>query len=478
MSSPSPHEKGIPPSGLTFDIQRPDLIYQAISQGKGGQIAAELLESPLRGLGIEIDSDGTTFDLTASISLAFDMDPSAINEHRLVEQAAYQLGQGDEVAERGGSYITQDEDGVSLVLSRGKGPSEVVISTGKAEDIFLGEVQLAPPLEVSEENIEKALKSITTAVSLITNIAYQHKGKASPDQTIAITPPKQKMGVHNNERAAGLIDKIEVERPNVTFSDIGGQEEAKREMEGLAFALSNPGLYKKWGTKPPKGILLYGPPGTGKTLMAKALASQAEARFFHVKTSDIGSKWYGESEQLVQQIFDAASENGKTIIYFDEVDSIVPDREGSHEATQRVIGTLLQNIDGLEANDNVMVVASTNRLKAIDPAMTRAGRLDRLVEVPLPDESGRSHILAIHLEKANTVADRKLFDKLDLDRITADTKDFSGADIAEIVRRTLEEKVRQEGRGEEPGLVTTEDLLRELQNYESVRKSKPAERVE
>jgi len=268
----------------------------------------------------------------------------------------------------------------------------------------------------------------------------------------------------------GLKDKLEVVKPDVSFEDIGGQEVAKRELEGLAFALSNPELYKKWGTKPPKGILLYGPPGTGKTLMAKALASEANARFLHVKASDIGSKWYGESEQIVQQIFDFAAQGGeKTIIYLDEIDSITPRRDGMHEATQRVIGTILQNIDGMGSNDNIMIVASTNRMECIDTAMLRPGRLDRLVEVGLPEAEGRKQILDIHMKKANGVAGRELFENIDIAIISKQTDGFSGADIAEIIRRTLEDKVRVEGSGRDVGLVTTQDILVQITNYERTR---------
>jgi transitional endoplasmic reticulum ATPase len=270
-----------------------------------------------------------------------------------------------------------------------------------------------------------------------------------------------------------LLGKIEIEKPDVTFEDIGGQPQAKREIQGLAFALKNPELYKKWGTRPPKGIILYGPPGTGKTLMARALASQADARFFHVETSDIASKWYGESEQIVKSIFELASQNGeKTIIFFDEIDAIAPQREGSHEATHRVVSTLLENMDGMTSRDNVMVVASTNRLDGVEPALLRAGRFDRWVEVPLPDEEGRKQIFNIHMQKVEQVAGRSLFSGVNLDAIIPNTEKSSGADIAEVVRRALEEKVRQEGTGQQVGLVTTEDILRELKNYERIRETK------
>lgn len=266
---------------------------------------------------------------------------------------------------------------------------------------------------------------------------------------------------------------MEIQRPDVKFENIGGQIEAKKEIQGLAFALKNPELYKKWGTNPPKGIILYGPPGTGKTLMAKALASQAKARFFHVEASDIASKWYGESEQIVKSIFDLAGQNGEnTIIFFDEIDAIAPQREGAHEATQRVVGTLLENMDGMASRNNVMVVASTNRLNSIEPALLRAGRFDRWVEVPLPDEEGRKQIFNIHMSKAENIAGRSLFSGVNLDAIVPNTEKSSGADIAEIIRRALEEKVRQEGMGQDTGIVTTEDILRVLKNYERVGEMK------
>ncbi len=263
------------------------------------------------------------------------------------------------------------------------------------------------------------------------------------------------------------VEHIEVENLDVTFDQIGGQDNAKREIEGVSFALSNPDAYKKWGTKPPKGVLLYGPPGTGKTLLAKALASSADARFLHVKASDMASMWYGESEILIQRIFDAANSGGKTIIFFDEIDSIVPSREGQHEATQRVVGTILQNIDGIGSNDNVIIVASTNRKQQIDPAMLRAGRLDKLVEVPPPTNDGRKQILNIHMAKADQLAERSMFMGVDTEELAKKTPGFTGADIEEIIRRTLEEKLRLEEKGENPDPeVSTRDILNEISKYE------------
>ena len=477
MSEPTPSTPEIngPQPGIQFEIQKPELIYAAVKNGASGKLAHALLESPLKEIELDLAGEAGSFDLIWEISFArdpadLDMGNQAHNAMNRIVQSL--KSEGNEVLERGGSFIVPGERGTQLVISHEFPLDRLFVSTGKMRDMISRYVQVVPSPDSQEDTFNSALADTTDLIRKIADGSYEAKGKVTPDQKVIIGPPKRSFGESENNNPDSLIGKIEIEKPSVTFEDIGGQDEAKREIEGLAYALSHPDMYKKWGTKPPKGILLYGPPGTGKTLMAKALASQADARFFHVKASDIGSKWYGESEQLVQQIFDAASSNGKTIIYFDEIDSISPNREGQHEATQRVIGTLLQNIDGMDANDNVLIVASTNRMQHVDPAMLRPGRLDRLVEVGLPEKEGREQIFKVHMGKASQIADRELFSDVDLERIAAQTDELSGADIAEIIRRTLEEKVRLEGRGTEPSLVSTQDILKELESYERVVKSR------
>lgn len=160
------------------------------------------------------------------------------------------------------------------------------------------------------------------------------------------------------------------------------------------------------------------------------------------------------------------------MIFLDEIDAVAPHREGAHEATHRVISTLLENMDGLASKDNVMVIASTNRIEGIEPALLRAGRFDRWVEAPLPDEEGRRQIFMIHMGKAEKIAERELFSKIDVDTLVLKTDKLSGADIAEVLRRTLEEKVRQEGMGNGVNIVNTEDITKELESYEKVRETK------
>jgi transitional endoplasmic reticulum ATPase len=206
-------------------------------------------------------------------------------------------------------------------------------------------------------------------------------------------------------------------------------------------------------------VLLYGPPGTGKTLLARCLAQEAAAQFFHVRATDITSKWYGEAERRVQDIFERARKGAPAVIFLDEIDAIARAREDSHEATHRVVSTLLENMDGLEESKGVMVVAATNRPEAVDPAILRPGRFDRLVEVPLPDRTGRRAIFDVHLGKAERQAGRALFEPLDersWEQLLDESEGFSGAEIEEVVRRSLEDKVRS---GARDGQITLAELV-------------------
>lgn len=248
-------------------------------------------------------------------------------------------------------------------------------------------------------------------------------------------------------------------RGGIAFEDVGGQDEAKRELQAICLAIRDPESFHRWGARPPKGVLLYGPPGTGKTLLARCLAEEAGARFIHLRAADITSKWYGEAERRMQQAFDRARRETPAVIFFDEVDAIARSRDDSHEATHRVVSTLLENMDGLEETQGVVVVAATNRPESVDPALTRPGRFDRLVEVPLPDREGRRSIFGVHLRKAERQAGRPLFEPLDgagWDQLLDVSEGYSGAEIAEIVRRALEAKVR--ARATE-GRITLVELL-------------------
>ncbi|MCL5783812.1 MAG: AAA family ATPase [Patescibacteria group bacterium] len=485
----SPIPEGIPGhNGFRVRVENPDLILQAIHEGVSGDLGVSLLSDPLEKVDVLLESQGEEFNLIGQLrpTFAAKYERHTFTVSEIIRKLAEIYKANGPVLERGGNFIFIAPRGTKLVVGSRNILGHIEISTGKVEDI--GDIlQLVPAPKATPEIFDTVVSDFVQVLQTTVEEVYKNERKATPEEELVIRPPKQPIVPEGHPRPGGifgsigetttpqeLLGKLQIEKSNVTFEDIGGNQKAKREIEGLAFALKNPELYKKWGTRPPKGIVLYGPPGTGKTLMAKALAAQADASFFHVEAADIVSKWYGESTKIVKSIFDLANKNsGKTIIFFDEVDAIAPHREGAHEASKRIMGAMLENMDGMASNDNVMVVASTNRLEGIEPALLRAGRFDRWVEVPVPDEEGRKQILGIHITKAEQVAGRKLFENVSMETIAVKTEKLSGADLAEIVRRVLEEKVRQEGTtGQEPGLVTTDDVLKELGEYERVMKAK------
>jgi transitional endoplasmic reticulum ATPase len=225
------------------------------------------------------------------------------------------------------------------------------------------------------------------------------------------------------------LREVFVEVPDVSWDDIGGLEDVKREMRRVVeWPLKFKGLYKTMKAQAPKGILLYGAPGTGKTLIAKAVAHESESNFISVKGPEVLSKWVGESEKAIREIFRKARQAAPCIIFLDEIDSITPLRGKSTDSgvTERVISQLLTELDGLEELRNVVVVAATNRPDMVDPALLRPGRFDRLVKISTPNLEGRKQIFEIHLK------DAPLAEDVSIEDLAKETEGFSGADIASI----------------------------------------------
>ncbi|EZP50979.1 MULTISPECIES: CDC48 family AAA ATPase [Sphingomonas] len=227
--------------------------------------------------------------------------------------------------------------------------------------------------------------------------------------------------------------EVMVEAPRVRWDDVGGLDAAQvRLKEGVELPLKDPDAFRRLGIRPAKGFLLYGPPGTGKTLLAKAVAREAEANFIATKSSDLLSKWYGESEQQITRLFQRARQVAPCVIFIDELDSLVPARgsgAGEPQVTERVVNTILAEMDGLEELQSVVVIGATNRPNLIDPALLRPGRFDELVYVGVPDSDGRRRILAIQTQKM------PLADDVDLDAVARRTDRFTGADLEDVVRR-------------------------------------------
>jgi transitional endoplasmic reticulum ATPase len=232
---------------------------------------------------------------------------------------------------------------------------------------------------------------------------------------------------------------VTVKAPLVTYEDIGGLDEAiDRVREMIELPLKHPVLFDRLGIDPPKGVLLFGPPGTGKTLLARAVANESDATFISINGPEIMSKFYGESEKRLRELFDKASERSPSIIFIDEIDSIAPKREEVQgEVERRVVAQLLALMDGLQARGRVIVIAATNRQDALDPALRRPGRFDREIEIPVPTRNGRKEILLIHTRGMPLAND------VDLDALADSTHGFVGADLSAIAREAAMNTLRR-----------------------------------
>jgi len=268
--------------------------------------------------------------------------------------------------------------------------------------------------------------------------------------------------------------EVLIETPNVRWEDIGDLEEVKRELrEAVEWPLKYPELYKRLGIIPPRGILLYGPPGCGKTLLAKAVATESEANFIVINGPEIMSKWVGESERMLREIFKKAKQVAPSIVFIDEIDAIAPvrGRGVTNEVTERIVSQLLTLMSGLEEMKQVFVMAATNRPDMVDPALLRPGRFDKQILVPVPDERGRLEIFKIHTRKMPLAED------VSLEELARRTEGYSGADIEAVCREAamnaMRRLVRELGlkdakhelpkEAEERLLVTKEDFEKALQ---------------
>jgi transitional endoplasmic reticulum ATPase len=271
------------------------------------------------------------------------------------------------------------------------------------------------------------------------------------------------------------LREIMIQVPNVRWDDVGGVEEAKRLLrEGVELPLKHPESFRRLGIRPAKGFLLFGPPGTGKTLLAKAVARESEANFIATKSSDLLSKWYGESEQQVSRLFQRARQVAPTVIFIDEIESLAPQRGGGlgePAVTERVVNTLLAEMDGLEELQGVVVIGATNRPTLIDPALLRPGRFDELVYISIPDRDGRLKILEIH------TAEMPLADDVDLEALADRTQGYTGADLEDLVRRAGLQALRENLEATEVSMRFFEQALSEVRASVSPETEREYERL-
>ncbi len=285
---------------------------------------------------------------------------------------------------------------------------------------------------------EAAMKSIRKIIPKIN----MDKKAIPPEILESIKVEKDDFMDATREIAPSALREVFIERPNISWNEIGGLEKVKSQVkEAVELPLKNPEIFEKMGIRPLKGILLYGPPGTGKTLIAKAVANESEANFIGISGTQVLSKWVGESEKIIRELFRKAKISAPCILFIDEIDAIAPKRGGNlnegHNVMERVVDTFLTEMDGLSSLKNVVVIGATNRPDILDEALIRAGRFDRIIEIPLPNESERLSIFKIHVSKM------PLDSKVSIKELAKKTNNFSGADLENLCREAAMFAIRE-----------------------------------
>ena len=341
------------------------------------------------------------------------------------------------------------------------------VEAANAEQIILSPTEKIAAEGLQEYMIYNYLNHVFTTGDTI-SLNTQMGGRVQFVVT-STKPAKPVIVTEQTEFKLGNMTKaVDSTVPRITYDELGGlKNEVQKIREMVELPMRHPELFEKIGVEAPKGVLLYGPPGTGKTLIAKALAKMTDSNFISVKGPELLSKWVGESEKGVREIFRKARQVAPCIIFFDEIDALVPRRSGSDSShvSENVVSQILTEIDGLEELHNVLIIGATNRLDIVDEALLRPGRFDRIIEVPNPDSKGRQHIFEIHTKK------KPLSSDVNIGKLVELTDGFSGAEIAAVANRAAITALKRFVSGKSKNVkdikITQEDLI------DSIDKVKP-----
>ncbi|MEM1873539.1 MAG: proteasome-activating nucleotidase [Acidilobaceae archaeon] len=331
---------------------------------------------------------------------------------------------------------------------------------------------LSPPLieatVIDVIDSDRVIVRSSSGPNLLVNVASNvDRGKLKPGVAVVLNSRGSTIVDVLPDRVDPLVSVFVVEEaPSVTFEDVGGLDSQLREIyEAVILPLKNPQVFVDMGIEPPKGVLFHGPPGTGKTLVARAIAREAGATFISLSASSLLSKFVGEGARLVRELFKLARAKAPSIVFIDEIDAIGGRRvevgtSGEREV-HRTLAQLLVELDGFSPLSNVRILAATNRLDALDPALLRPGRFDKLIEFPLPDKKGRLSILRIHTRRVPLAPD------VDLEEIAATTEGFSGAELKLLVVEAAYNAIRRHSK-----IVTAEDFKVAIEKVKTTRSKK------
>jgi len=386
---------------------------------------------------------------------------AATNRPDSIDPALRRPGRFDREIEIG----IPDEEGRNEILSihtRGMPIDEKVNlkQISKTTHGFVG----ADLESLSKEAAMRALRRILPEIDL-----DEEKISKEILQKIQITDEDFKEAL--KEVRPSALREVQVQVPNISWDDVGGLNELKEELrEAIEWPIKHKEAFEYVDIESPKGVLLYGPPGTGKTLIAKALAKMTDSNFISVKGPELLSKWVGESEKGVREIFRKARQVSPCIIFFDEIDALVPRRSGSDSShvSENVVSQILTEIDGLEELHDVLIIGATNRLDIVDDALLRPGRFDRIIEVPKPDIKGREQIFKIHTKN------KPLAEDIDISKIVELTNGFSGAEMSAIANRAAISALKRYVGGKSKNVkdirISQKDIL------DAIEKIKPREK--
>ncbi len=416
----------------------------------------------------------------------------AIVDPKIIEDQKWNTGQILELTYNKKTHVklwpgTPEEYGTGIIkidgitrLNIGAGIGDKIsiksVEASNAEQITLSPTEKLPIDEeqlhdVMIANFQNHVFTVHDSIQLPTQMG----GKIQFIVT-STKPSKPVIVTENTVFKLGSMTKIiDASIPRITYDELGGlKNEVKKIREMVELPMRHPELFDKIGVEAPKGVLLYGPPGTGKTLIAKALAKMTESNFINIKGPELLSKWVGESEKGIREIFRKARQAAPCIIFLDEVDALVPRRgssdSGSH-VTESVVSQILTEIDGLEELHNVLIIGATNRLDIVDEALLRPGRFDRIIEVPNPDTKGRQQIFEIHTKK------KPLANGVKITKLVELTDGFSGAEIGAVANRAAMEALKRYVSGKSQNIkeikISQQDLIDAVDKVKPRKKEAP-----